>query len=148
MSGTCAMEPHLACTSPSKNDTPWFIDFYYRGYPAKRALSAMIGSYLPFWYDTLVMTVAVDFHQYRHVSLQLKSWNHLFWPQLLLFQSFHNRTLCANSPVFQIFEGQFTYRKVSNIRRTKSPILNDSRLVLQLSLPNPLKLGIKSRMKM
>ena len=40
------------------------------------------------------------------------------------------------------------YRKVSNIRRTKSQNLTDSRLVLKLSVPNPLKLGIKSRMKM
>ena len=40
------------------------------------------------------------------------------------------------------------YRKISNIRRTKSQNLNDSRLVLQLSVPNPLKPGVKSRMKM
>ena len=40
------------------------------------------------------------------------------------------------------------YRKVSNVRRTKSQNLNDSRLVLKLFLPNSLKLGVKSRMKM
>ena len=40
------------------------------------------------------------------------------------------------------------YRKISNISRTKSPDLNVSRLVLQLSLPNPMKPGVKSRMKM
>ena len=40
------------------------------------------------------------------------------------------------------------YRKVSNVSRTKSQKWNDSRLVLQLSLPNPLKSGVKSRMKM
>ena len=40
------------------------------------------------------------------------------------------------------------YRKVSNTRRTKSQNLDDSRLVLQLSLPNPSKSGVKSRMKM
>ena len=40
------------------------------------------------------------------------------------------------------------YRKISNIRRTKHPNLNVSRLVLQLSLANPLKLGVKSKMKM
>ena len=40
------------------------------------------------------------------------------------------------------------YREVSNIRSTKSQHFNVSRLVLQLSLPNPLKLGVKSRMKM
>ena len=40
------------------------------------------------------------------------------------------------------------YRKISNIRRTKSPNLNVSRLVVQLSLPNPLKPDVKLRMKM
>ena len=40
------------------------------------------------------------------------------------------------------------YRKISNISRTKSPNLNVSRLVLQLSLLNPLNTGVKSRMKM
>ena len=40
------------------------------------------------------------------------------------------------------------YRKVSNIRRTKYKNLNDSRLVLQLYVPNPLKPSVKSIMKM
>ena len=40
------------------------------------------------------------------------------------------------------------YRQVSNIRCTKSQNLNVSRLVVQLSLSNPLKPGVKSRMKM
>ena len=40
------------------------------------------------------------------------------------------------------------YLKVSNIRRTKSQYFNDSHLVLQSSLPNPLKPGVKLRMKM
>ena len=40
------------------------------------------------------------------------------------------------------------YRKIANIRRTKSPNLNVSRLVLQLSFPNPMKSVVKSRMKM
>ena len=39
------------------------------------------------------------------------------------------------------------YRKISNIRRTKFPKLNVSRLVLQLSLPNSTEPGVKSRMK-
>ena len=39
------------------------------------------------------------------------------------------------------------YRKISNTKRTKSPNLNVFRLVLHLSLPNPLKPGVKSRMK-
>ena len=40
------------------------------------------------------------------------------------------------------------YRKISNIRRKKSPNLNVFRLVMQLSLPNPMKPVVKSRMKM
>ena len=40
------------------------------------------------------------------------------------------------------------YRKISNIRRTKFQNLNDSHLVLKSSLPNPLKPGVQSRMKM
>ena len=40
------------------------------------------------------------------------------------------------------------YRKIYNISRTKSQNVNDYRPVLQLSLPNPLKPGLKSRMKM
>ena len=39
------------------------------------------------------------------------------------------------------------YRQVSNIRHTKSQHLEDSRTVLRLSLPNPLKPDVKSRMK-
>ena len=37
------------------------------------------------------------------------------------------------------------YCKISNIRCTKSPNLNVPRLVLWLSLPNPMKPGVKSR---
>ena len=40
------------------------------------------------------------------------------------------------------------YRKISNIRRTKSPNLIVSRLVSQLFLLNPMNPGVKSRMKM
>ena len=40
------------------------------------------------------------------------------------------------------------YRKVSNIRRNKSPNIDVSGLVLQLSLSNLLKPGVKLRMKM
>ena len=40
------------------------------------------------------------------------------------------------------------YRQLYNVRRTKSQNLNVSRLVLQFPVPNPLKPGVKSRMKM
>ena len=41
-----------------------------------------------------------------------------------------------------------TYNKISNIRHTKSQHLTDSHTVLRLSLPNPLKPDVKSRMRM
>ena len=40
------------------------------------------------------------------------------------------------------------YRRTSNIRSTESQDLNASHFVLQLPLPNLLKPGVKSRMKM
>ena len=40
------------------------------------------------------------------------------------------------------------YCKISNIGHTQNQTLNDSRLIMQLPLPNPLKPGVKSRMKM
>ena len=40
------------------------------------------------------------------------------------------------------------YRQISNIRCTKSPNLNVSCLVLQMSLPNTLKPDVKLRMQM
>ena len=39
------------------------------------------------------------------------------------------------------------YRNILNIRRTESPNSNVSRLALQLSSSNPIKPGVKSRMK-
>ena len=40
------------------------------------------------------------------------------------------------------------YRKTSSISRTKYQNLNVSYLIMQLSLLNPLKPGVESRMKM
>ena len=43
---------------------------------------------------------------------------------------------------------EWHYSQASNISRNKSQNLKDSRSVLRLSLPNPLKSDVKSRMKM
>ena len=51
-------------------------------------------------------------------------------------------------PKVKAKEVRIKYRQTSNISCTKSLNLNVSCLVLQLSLPNPLKPGVKSRMKM
>ena len=47
-----------------------------------------------------------------------------------------------------VFPQQRKYRQMSNISRTKVQNLNVSRFVVQLYLPNPLKPGVESRMKM
>ena len=54
----------------------------------------------------------------------------------------------TSSPVRAKYGVLLSYRKISNIRRTKSPNLDVSRIVVQLSSPNPMKPGVKSRMKM
>ena len=54
----------------------------------------------------------------------------------------------SESGALNIAGAQDDYRKVSNIRRTKCQNLNDDRLILQLSMPNPLKPSVKSIMKM
>ena len=48
----------------------------------------------------------------------------------------------------QLYAQKVGYRQVSNISRTNSQHLRDSRTVLWLSLANPLKPDVKSRMKM
>ena len=68
------------------------------------------------------------------------------WWFLAIF-FFHNVVNVRSSKPLPNCNGN-KYRKVSNIRRTKLPNLTASRLVLQLSLPNPMKPGVKSRMKM
>ena len=55
---------------------------------------------------------------------------------------------CEITLVWMLQDLTNDYRKISNIRRTKSQNLNVSQLVLQLSLLNPMKPGVKSRMKM
>ena len=47
--------------------------------------------------------------------------------------------------IVHVVAGPRIYREISNIRCTKSQNLHDSCVVLQLSLPNPLKSGTRSR---
>ena len=49
---------------------------------------------------------------------------------------------------YQLYPWITDYSQIPNISHTKSYNLNISRLVLQLSFHNPLKPGVKSRMKM
>ena len=59
-----------------------------------------------------------------------------------------NHICCGWSPGICVGMDTGDYRKISDIRCAKSSNLIVSRLVLHLSLPNPLKPGVKSRLKM
>ena len=83
----------------------------------------------------------------------------LFWNSFLYYMYvhctvvFHRRSLYSYSKGAPDHQKPWwwlhnKYRKISNIRRTKSQNLNDSHLVLKSSLANLLKPGFKSRMKM
>ena len=60
-------------------------------------------------------------------------------------KSQHLNTTVLNKTNLYMFD---MYRQVSNISRAKSQHLKDSRTAMRLSLPNPLKPDVKSRMKM
>ena len=51
-------------------------------------------------------------------------------------------------PHYRFEFSKISYPETSNISHIKFQKINVSRLILQLSLPNPLKPGVKSRMKM
>ena len=92
------------------------------------------------------------------LRMQLADWNiilgnmTLFWHTCVLctvnqLYMFH-LSYCGNVSIPSSPLTAHIYRQVSNIRRTKSQQLKDSRTVLRLSLPIPLKPDVKSRMKM
>ena len=59
-----------------------------------------------------------------------------------IIHSCHHASVCENTQRLR------KYRQISNISRTKSQNLNVPRFGLQLSLPNPLKLRVKWRLKL
>ena len=77
--------------------------------------------------------------------------DHLHAPDLYCTNLYVPANGVSNTDVLVVLlsdEYNLTCRKVFNTTRTKSQNLNDSRLVLQLSLTNPLKPDVKPRMKM
>ena len=78
----------------------------------------------------------------------------LLWP-LKLVVVLTNACSCVLSDSLEFVSIQpvpyiyiYIHRKVSDIRCTKCQNLNESHLILQLSVPNPLKPSVKSIMKM
>ena len=79
-----------------------------------------------------------------HINLSIYVVVYVLGPMMATCQMVITRISADECSYYVIYN----YRKVSNIRRTKCQHLNDSRLVLQLSEPNPLKPSVKSIMKM
>ena len=75
-------------------------------------------------------------------------WLYSVTPCLTGWTPTQNESRIIVSTMYTASEIHGVYRQVSNIRRTKSQHLKDPRTVLRLSLPNPLKPDVKSRMKM
>ena len=68
--------------------------------------------------------------------------------QVFMFGKMVSAPLFGSSPNIRLSSPNFHYNKTSSISRTKSQNLNVSCLLLQWSLSNPLKPGVKMRMKM
>ena len=75
-------------------------------------------------------------------NVDIKKCHQISW-YFVSAQKINMQTQAIHPWVYILFS---VYHKISNIRCTKSQNLNDSNSVLQLSLPNPLKPGVKSRM--
>ena len=72
------------------------------------------------------------------LPISLNGWDTARLLSIMLSFEMCSRCSSAATPAKYEFIGSNKYRQVSNIRRTKSQYLKDSRTVLRLSLPNPL----------
>ena len=84
--------------------------------------------------DYVILVVGIDMkckYIYTHISY-LCTKHAYFCPTKSLWIIRHTIYICDPLKITRL-------SKISNIRRTRSQNLNDSRLVLQLSLSNPLK---------
>ena len=86
-----------------------------------------------------------------HVPPQAVVWNETIFVPLQAVIRERNKSCYRKLSQFLVSSQAIikeNYRKTSSMSRTKCQNLNVSNLVLQFSLLNPLKPGVKSRMKM
>ena len=101
----------------------------------KMHLKMLSGKWRPFCLGLNVLKVATTYETYPHPHIQSSVWE----------LRVTNLLLCI---FVDVIESNDVYHQTSSVSNTKTPNLNVSRLVLQLSLPNPLKPGVKSWVKM
>ena len=149
----CAGNSPVSGEFPTQRPVTRSFDVFYDLRLNKRLSKQSWG----WWFETLSRSL------WRHcngnTTLQpasLPTWNeplsaeYCIWqligytqPAVITISHFINMPLeiCA-------FHLQNKYHKISNIKRAKSKNLSDYHLILQLPLTNPLKPGVKLRMKM
>ena len=129
-----------------------FFDLCLKKWLSKQSWGWRFDTPSPF-YDVTVITIFVAScyimivlpHIHSRQGTQLMFKGHLLWqiPPNCCYIKVPQNTFA----IVKYKHKCQAYRKLSNIRRTKSPNLNVSRLVLQLSLLTPMKPAVKSRMK-
>ena len=128
----------------------WPVDSPHNG-PVTRKLSPfddviMIKRYRS---EKMNASITMKFSCWRHP--ELSRWTFVHWLYLAVHYNLCDaittvKLLCWLPMAWRPFGEYLTYHQTSNISRTKSKKINASRLVLQSSLSNPLKPGVKSRM--
>ena len=92
-------------------------------------------------YNLIVFLWCIKLNKY------IIEYNYISNTLIVSYQSGHTYESAVNLFV-GLFSHYFCYRKPSSIRRTKSQNFSTTRLVLQLPLPNSLKLGVESVVEM
>ena len=118
------------------------------------AISIIVLCSRQFWYPVFVLKYVVPIFTavpwllvllIQSIPIPRASFTHRHWLRKLVWGLTFRA--CTSNYIHAVWTPCQTvgcnYRKISNIRRTISPNLNVSRLVLQLSLRNPVKPGVK-----
>ena len=161
--------PKLLWTKQISNKFHWADNIVQKGWRCYVSTWQIVFLYvithlytnIPGWYGycTVPKTNSRPIIQHQYRAISVSSWK--FYQLLLLAptpatpiphpQLFYIRDWPCRMQLGSLMTQSALHKKMastSNISRTKSKQLNVSRFVLQLSLPNPLKLGVKSWMKM
>ena len=128
----------------SQRLTLWYFVFLYLIFLSQQVLYFLL--------STLVLTLYIDVvlslsNRYTKCLFEafwvVKSFSSAVFSHIIMT---NNGKICGD--IWEDQRSLYEYRKISNIRRTKTQNLNNSRLVLRLSRPNIVNPGVKARMKM
>ena len=115
------------------------------GFPASKANFHLLQTIIQTLHRLQPPRCSMDFSSHTEIGIYFA--NHLLSVQFYVWHLAHYSALESSHSTFPCWF-TFQYSQTSNTRCIKSQNSNVSRIVLQLSLPNPLKPGVKSWMKM